>query len=288
MRRIIFTADDFGMSTSINAAVLSAHREGVLTHASLMVTGEAFEEAIQMAWENPSLMVGLHLSLVKARAVLPPSEIPDLVDAVGNFSDNPTRAGMPYFFRRRAREQIRRELRAQCEKFVVSGLRPSHIDGHCHFHMHPTVWPIAVELAREFGFKRIRLPREPLSRAFLRDGVRRRKKLGFGVLFSLLSSRALRHLGRGHNGLPTVAKRVFGVMHTGAMNEKQLCVLLEQLRHRRGGVFEIYLHPDTRVWKENLNGPTELEALLSARVKKILSEEGFHLMRGVEAEKVVP
>lgn len=283
------------MSHSINEAVLRAHHDGVLTHTSLMVTGDAAKEAVQLARENPSLLVGLHLTLVKARAVLPPSEIPDLADAAGNFSNDPARAGMRYFFRRGAREQIRRELRAQFEKFRETGLSPSHVDGHCHLHLHPTVWPIAVELAKEFEFKRIRLPREPLRRALHADGVRRHKKIGFGVIFSALSVSAHKHLRRVENGAflkgtgLRVAERVFGVMHTGAMNEKRLCTLLEQLRHRHGsGVYEIYLHPDTKPWHENPNGPTELAALLSVRVKEMLDDKSFHLLRGREAQEVVP
>ena len=66
-RRLIVTADDFGRSASINQAVEQAHRDGVLTCASLMVNGVCFDQAVQIAKRNPNLGVGLHLTLVCGR-----------------------------------------------------------------------------------------------------------------------------------------------------------------------------------------------------------------------------
>src|SRR5438067_12769786 len=86
-RRLIVNADDFGMSEAVNEAIIRAHRQGVLTSASLMVTGEAAAQAVQLAKENPGLAVGLHLVAVMGRSVLPQSEIPTLVDAAQNFSN---------------------------------------------------------------------------------------------------------------------------------------------------------------------------------------------------------
>ena len=75
-RRLIVNADDFGRSASINQAVIRAHREGILTTTSLMVNEPAFEEAVALARENPTLGVGLHLTLLCGHSALPPEEIP--------------------------------------------------------------------------------------------------------------------------------------------------------------------------------------------------------------------
>src|SRR5438128_6027437 len=92
-RRLIVNADDFGMSEAVNEAIIRAHREGVLTSTSLMVTGDAAEQAVRLAKENPGLAVGIHLVAVMGRSVLPHSEIPTLVDEAQSFSNNPTAAG---------------------------------------------------------------------------------------------------------------------------------------------------------------------------------------------------
>src|SRR5471032_1903909 len=97
-RRLIVNADDFGLSRSVNEAVISAHREGILTTASLMVNEPGFDEAVKLAGENPRLGVGLHLTLLLGHAALPPEKIPGLVNARGKFSHSPVGAGLDYFF----------------------------------------------------------------------------------------------------------------------------------------------------------------------------------------------
>src|SRR4051794_9797223 len=96
-RRLIINADDFGRSHSINEAVVRAHREGVLTSASLMMNEVACDEAVALARENPKLGVGLHLTLLCGHSALSPAEIPGLVNARGEFSDAPAGTGFRYF-----------------------------------------------------------------------------------------------------------------------------------------------------------------------------------------------
>src|SRR5690349_5306101 len=88
-RRLIVNADDFGRSRAINEAVIRAHREGILTTASLMVNEPSCKEAVAMARDNPRLGVGLHLSLLCGRSAQPHDRIPGLTDTEGNFTDNP-------------------------------------------------------------------------------------------------------------------------------------------------------------------------------------------------------
>jgi predicted glycoside hydrolase/deacetylase ChbG (UPF0249 family) len=108
-RRLIVNADDFGLSEAVNEAVIRAFIEGVLTSCSLMVTGEACAHAVRLAQAHPGLAVGIHLVTVMGRAVLPPTEIPTLVDTAGHFASNPTLAGLKYYFSPQARRELRRE-----------------------------------------------------------------------------------------------------------------------------------------------------------------------------------
>src|SRR5947209_6375746 len=97
-RRLIVSADDFGLSPGVNAGIISAHREGILTNASLMVNGPACAEAIDLARTTPTLAIGLHLVLVQGPATAPRGAIPALVDHAGMFGRNATLAGLRYFF----------------------------------------------------------------------------------------------------------------------------------------------------------------------------------------------
>src|ERR1700675_1459661 len=105
MKRVIFSADDFGLTVAVNEAVERAHRDGILDQASLMVAGGAADDAVRRAKAMPSLRVGLHLVVIEGPAVSPPSEIPALVDTSGQFPPDQARLGFRYFFRPAVRRQ---------------------------------------------------------------------------------------------------------------------------------------------------------------------------------------
>src|SRR5688572_20275118 len=116
-RRLIVNADDFGLSSSANGAIIQAHRNGILTSASLMMNEPGFDEAVALARENPRLGVGLHLTLLCGHSTLPCEKIPGLVNTQCEFEYKPVRLGVRYFFQRDLREQLRAEMLAQFEKF---------------------------------------------------------------------------------------------------------------------------------------------------------------------------
>src|SRR5215470_4509625 len=180
-RRLVVNADDFGMSEEVNQAIIRAFKEGVLTSCSLMVTGKAFDQAVRLAKENPGLAVGIHLVTVMGRAALPQSEIPSLVDQEGNFSNNPTLAGLKYYFSSHARKELRKELAAQFERFASTGLPLSHIDGHLHLHVHPVIFNAALELGAKYGARRMRVPVEERRLALEFD----RSNVGIKTVHSL-------------------------------------------------------------------------------------------------------
>ncbi len=158
MRYLIINADDFGYSPDVNAAVLRAHREGILTSASLMVAEEGWCEAVEIARQTPTLGVGLHVATTVDHALLDRRDIPHLVGPNGKFGVDPLRVGLKYMFSRSAQSELRREMEAQFDRFARTGLPCSHVDGHQHFHMLPFVWDILQELCDRYGVHRLRLP----------------------------------------------------------------------------------------------------------------------------------
>jgi hopanoid biosynthesis associated protein HpnK len=276
-RLVIINADDFGMSEEVNEAVIRAYKEGVLTSTSLMVTGAAFEHAVALAKASPGLAVGIHLVTVVGKSVLPPSEIPDLVDSEGNFSNNPTAAGLKYYFSSQARRQLRRELAAQFEKFASTGLPLSHIDGHLHLHVHPVIFNAALELGAKHGTRRMRVPVEERSLALAFDRTHLLRKTVHTMLFGGLArymKKKLRHQGF------AFTERVYGNLQSGAMSERYLLYALDNLAAETS---EIYFHPAVYADEKLLSGDEhqssiEFEALTSKRVKERINALGIKLI----------
>ncbi len=235
MKRVIFSADDFGLSDSVNAAVTLAHRDGVLDQASLMVAGGAAEDAVRRAHASPSLRVGLHLVVIEGKASLSPAEIPDLVDAAGQFPSDQARLGINYFFHPKIRRQLAREIRAQFQAFAATGLTLDHANAHKHMHLHPTVGRLMIDIGREFGLREVRVPAEP-PHIIAEPGTR--VSLGDRVLY--LWTRLLRRQAR-EAGM-TMNDYCFGLAWSGHMTIDRVRRLLERLPD---GTSEIYFHPAT-------------------------------------------
>ena len=162
LKQLIITSDDFGLSSGVNLAVEKAWQDGILTCASIMPGAAAFDQAVDIARRNPGLQVGLHLTLVQGKSVLPPEQIPGLVDRAGNFSNNPITSGIRYFFDKGLYKQIRREIEAQILKVRETGIRLSHLDGHLNIHLHPTVFSFLTDLMPCYGISSFRLSQERL------------------------------------------------------------------------------------------------------------------------------
>ncbi|MGH7962193.1 MAG: hopanoid biosynthesis-associated protein HpnK [Candidatus Binatia bacterium] len=275
---LIVNGDDFGLSPQVNAAILHAHRAGILTNTSLMVAGPAWEEAVALARATPSLSVGLHLTLVQGRATLSPNLLSQITDQGGNFSDDPTLAGLRYFFSRRAREQVRAECRAQIERFLSTGLTLAQVDGHVNIHMHPTVLAILLDLAKEYGVTAMRVTRESLFPSLAFDRGHTLRKCQEALIFSCLSQTAERKLrDRGIN----FPDRLFGLHQSGNVNEDYLLKLLPQLRE---GVTELYCHPfflpcpEVQRWTPTYRRDAELAALTSPAVRAAVTEQEIRLI----------
>jgi len=266
-RRLIVNADDFGRSTSINQAVIRAHQEGILTTASLMVNEPAFEQAVALAHEHPALGVGLHLTLLCGHSALSPGEIPGLVNGNGEFRHNPAGAGFRYFFQPGLREQLRREIHAQFQKFRAARLPLDHVNGHLHLHLHPTVFGILMTDAAQLGLKHLRLTRDPFRLNLrLASGHYTYRALHVAI-FHPLSARARPALAR-VNIRHTDA--VFGLLQNARVDETYVTRLLPQLP---AGDSELYSHPSL---DESKN---EFDALISPRVQEQVKQLDIKLIR---------
>lgn len=266
-RRLIVNADDFGRSSSINRAVIEAHRRGILTTASLMVNGETVEEAVSLAKENPKLGVGLHLSLCCGTSSLARSEIPDLVDVDQNFSNNAPLAGFRYFVNRRCHPQLEREITAQFQRFRATGLPLDHVNGHLHFHLHPTVFKIIRLNAHRWGIRQMRLTRDPFFLNVKLAGGRWFYRLSHAVIFRALSCRARPHL---HRLKIRSTEHVFGLLQNAFVDEAYLCALLPRLPP---GDSELYSHPSLDEFKN------EFDALVSPALRELIDRLGIKLIR---------
>jgi hopanoid biosynthesis associated protein HpnK len=266
-RRLIVNADDFGRSASINQAVVRAHREGILTTASLMVNEPACEAAVALARQNPNLGVGLHLTLLCGHSALPAAQIPDLVNARGEFTNNPALAGCRYFFQRRLRAQLRQEIHAQFQKFRATGLVLDHVNGHLHLHLHPVVLALLLEDAARLGIKRMRLTFDPFRLNLrLASGHLLYRALHV-VIFHSLAARA-RPLFQQYGLRHTQA--VFGLLQNARVDTPYVTRLLD---HLPPGESELYSHPSLDDFKN------EFDALISPRVKEQVERSGLQLIR---------
>lgn len=142
MTRLIVNADDFGLTPGVNAGILEAHRQGIVTSTTLMVNMGAAEEALRLAADCPTLGVGIHLTLTAGHAVS--TEVPSLVDRAGRFWN------LKHLAQFARPDDIRREFRCQMERFLSFGKKPTHIDSHHHVHGEPSIRPIVLDLAREY------------------------------------------------------------------------------------------------------------------------------------------
>jgi hopanoid biosynthesis associated protein HpnK len=263
--RLIVTADDFGRAEPINDAVERAHRDGILTTASLMVTGAACADAVERARRNPKLGVGLHLTLVDGKPALPPEQVPALVDDQGLFTKELVKLGTRIFLSPSARRQLKAEMRAQFELFRATGLALDHVDSHHHYHLHPTVTQVLVPLAREYGAKGLRIPHEPT-------------KLTVGGLFHLRRVGIMRRLARAA-GLVT-NDVMLGARHSGAMDA---AAQLDYLERMGQGLTEMYCHPATGPWVEARPMPAsyrpvdEFRGLTDPRVVEMVKSRNIKL-----------
>ncbi len=282
MKQLILNADDFGLTRGVNEGIVRAHRDGILTSATLMACGAAFDHAVDLSKRNPRLGVGCHLVLVGGNSVASPSEIPTLADKNGRLP-----ASLGGFVTRLSSgliriEEIERELRAQIQKIRNAGIEPTHLDTHKHTHAHPAVTGAVGRVAQEFGITRIRKPMEDL-----RDSWESSRGEGSGISKALLAAAAARAAAPFFHALARkYALRYpdyfLGLAMTGHLDPEALRRMIGSIRE---GTSEIMLHPgvcdsdlqqlETRLLQER---NAEMAALVDTGVKSAIEERGIRLI----------
>lgn len=269
--RLIVHADDFGLSESVNRAVLAAHEHGIVTSTSIMAGGAAFEHAAALARRTPSLDVGVHLTLTEQRPVA--ASVPTLVGSDGSFAPHATSFALRYLQGRIALADVRAELEAQIRRVRERGIAPTHLDGHQHVHVLPGIARVVAELARENGIRAVRVPAERVRGYMLGDPSRLKRvagQLAIGALCALAPFAELRR-----------ADRFVGFYFGGRLNEQNLRTVLSRLPAR--GTIELMCHPGLddpaspyRHW--GYAWAAETAALSSSGIRALIAQRGVRLI----------
>jgi chitin disaccharide deacetylase len=276
-KQLILNADDFGLTRGVNEGILRAHREGILTSATLMANAGAFDHAVEFALATPSLGVGCHLVLIGGLSVAAPKDIPSLVDAQGRLPSS-----LPAFVARVStgtirRADIERELRAQIAKIRAAGIVPTHFDTHKHTHAHPRVLEALGRVAQEAGIHRIRKPIERLRHSWSGRAPTAQVVAASATRTVTLKFRALARKYGLHS-----PQNFLGLASTGGLGPGVLRRLIDSLPE---GQTEIMLHPgicdaDLAATGSRLQQQRELEmnALLDPQVKQSIVANGIQLI----------
>jgi hopanoid biosynthesis associated protein HpnK len=272
----IVNADDFGLSPGTNRGIIEAYRDGILTSASLMVVGDAFEEAVALAHAHPDLSLGIHLTLVEGNSVLPPGQVPSLVTPDGQFCRSLGIFLLKWLTGQVRMSEVRREFAAQIEKALDHGVRIDKLDSHMHVHLLPGIFHAVQAVATRYRIRAIRLPREPLAgrgNRFSIAGLWRRAAL---TSLAIPRARPLAAAGLFH------ATRFAGIGESGHLTEEDLLRLLGGLQP---GITEVMLHPGYRDgivdgWpmSRRYDRERELRALTSPRVKDLVRHSQIGLV----------
>ncbi len=276
MRYLIINADDFGLHPAINDGIRHGHTLGCITSTSLMAGGSSFDHAVSTARELNNLGVGIHLTLVACAPVCNPVEIPTLVDNDGLLTTNYLEFMKKYFTNKISLADIQKELEAQVQKVISTGINITHVDSHQHLHVLPGILDLVLRLAVKYDIASIRIPREAyfFSGGFPFQVYRTIGKWGLTTLAAAAKQKALRM------GL-AVPDYFFGMLAGGNLLEPYLHRILEAIPD---GVSEIMIHPGIKndVLKQTFGWPyhwqQELNAVTSNTTLKKLNDLNINLI----------
>jgi len=276
IRSAIVNGDDFGLSPGINNGIIESYGEGILTSASLMATGEAFEEAVALARRNPGLSLGVHLTLVEGTPVLLPEKIPSLVTSEGRFFGSLGMFLTRWLSGRIRPREVQRELEAQVEKAMVGGIKVDKLDSHMHLHLLPGLFQIVLDLARKYRIAALRCPKERLLGRGTFPGL-----VGLWRR-ALLTSLAIPRAHRISMAGLFSPNHFSGVAESGRLTEDDLMRILQQLTP---GVTEVMVHPGYHdsildAWPQSRRYAREQEvrALTSPKVKALVRDLRIRLV----------
>jgi len=282
VRRLIVNADDFGLSQGVNRAIVEAHGQGVVTSATLMANGPAFEDAIQRAKSCPRLSLGCHVVLVDGLPVLDRGNTPSLSDKNaqdGRFHDSLSSFVLRALSGRVHADEIEAEATAQIRRLQAAGIAVSHLDTHKHTHIFPQVLRPLLRAARACGLAAVRNPFGPLHLSILAKRPGLWKQFGKVTVLSGLGKtfrRSVRDAGM------LTPDGTVGIVATGALDDRLFERMVDRLPE---GTWELVCHPGyddaelgsirTRLRESRA---VELRLLTSPEAREILARRGVQLI----------
>lgn len=279
MRRLIINADDFGLTPGVNRGIAEASQQGVVTSATIMAAGSAFDDALRLTHSNPALATGCHVVLTNGTPVLRADQIPSLTDGNADLHQDLTSFVLRALSGLLKADQIEAEVSAQIRKLQSAGIVVSHLDTHKHTHIFPQVLRPLLRAARTCGVRAIRNPFGRVSFRLLANRPKLWKRYGQVKLLSTLAAQFQRKVASA--GILT-PDGIVGVVGTGAMDYSLFRLIVENLPH---GTWEFVSHPgyndrdlDRIPTRLRESRQDELRLLTSPQTRKLLIQSGIQLI----------
>ena len=275
MTKLVVNADDFGQSRGVNAGIVEAHRQGIVTSTTLLANGSAFSDAVALSHSCPNLGVGVHLNFVEGRPVCAPDQVRSLVDRDGHFISK-FRLLRRHWTGRLKLAELGREAESQIDRMREAGIVPTHVDAHKNLHAYPPFFETIVAVAQSRGIGGIRIPYE---RAHWR-GWLSSPRGAFRMSLLNVAARVCRSM---LSRTPLVAPCAFGgTIRTGALTAPWLIRWLRSLSEPSA---ELMVHPgrcddELRRTGSRLlaSREAELAALVDPQVRETISQLGIELV----------
>ncbi|HKN77042.1 MAG TPA: ChbG/HpnK family deacetylase [Candidatus Acidoferrum sp.] len=285
MRNLIVNADDLGWTEGVNRGIAEAHRNGIVTSASLLANGAAFASGAELARATPGLGVGVHLNLSDGEPVAERELVTTLLNERGELEGKPEGLLLKLARRSILLDEVEREWEAQVQKVRDAGIEPTHLDGHRHVQMLPGLFEIVLRLAKRHGIAAVRISHEESSlRAALSSGA---KQKGTVVMRQGVQARGLKMLARdareqAERAGIAAADYFCGIAQTGELTRDGVLRLLEILPE---GTTELMCHPgyaDAELAKSatRLQGSRqmEVEIFTNTEIRNLVASQGIRLI----------
>ena len=285
LRNLIVNADDLGWTEGVNRGIAEAHRNGIVTSASLLANGAAFSSGVEMARTTPGLGVGVHLNLSDGEPVADRELVTTLLNDQGELEGRPESLLLRLARRSIPLHEIEQEWDAQIQKVIGAGIEPTHLDGHRHVQMLPGLFEIVLRLAKRHGIAAVRISHEESSlRTALSAGA---KQKGSVVMKQGVQARGLKLLApdareQAERAGIAAADYFCGIAQTGELTREGVLRLLEILPE---GTTELMCHPgyvDADLAKSatrlQSSRQTEVEILTDTEIRNLVASQGIRLV----------
>ena len=281
MKYLIVSADDLGLSESIDRGIIKGYEEGIVTSLNVLPTGTAFYDAMALLRVTKAKEISAHLALTETSPVSEADKIPSLLGAAGAFHKSYTGFLTDFLRKKIDRNQIYIELKNQMERIKNAGFPITNLSSHQHIHMLPGILEIFIRLAKEYDIPSIRyLHNDRFSYPYSVKKIFKKIILGF---FNKKFKRSLEEASI------LYTDNFLGFFDSGNIREDTLIKMLNTLPE---GTTELITHPgyisadvlNRCIFHRNCE--TDLAALTSRHVKKAIADNHIKLIPFSELVKL--